>query len=96
MLDEKRIRQIAQEVATANLTSANFSSIASSTAIDSEGHEALRIVIVIKPGAEAKIKGDTALDTLVEIQDRLRKKGEKRFPLVEFATKKELSESGDI
>jgi len=95
MLDEKRIRQIAQEVATANLTPANFSSIASSTATDSEGHEALRIVIIIKPGAEAKIKGDAALDTLVEIQNRLRKEGEDRFPLVEFATKKELSASGD-
>ena len=88
MLDEKRIRQIVQQVATANLTSANFSSIASSSATDSEGHEALRIVIVINPGAEAKINGDAALDTLVGIQDQLRKEGEERFPLVEFATKK--------
>jgi hypothetical protein len=95
MLDEKRIQQIAREVATANLTSANVSSIASSTAIDSEGHEALRITIVIKPGAEVKIKGDAALDTLVQIQDRLRKAGEERFPIVEYATKKELSESGN-
>lgn len=95
MLNEKRIREIAQEVATANLTSANFSSIASSTAIDSEGHEALRIIIVIKPGAETKIKGDAALDTLVQIQDRLRKEGEERIPLVEYATKEELRERGD-
>lgn len=95
MLDEKRIRQIAQKVATANLSSANFTSIATSTTTDSEGHEALRIVIVIKPGAETKIDGDAALDTLVGIQERLRKEGEERFPIVEFATKKELSESGD-
>ena len=95
MLDEKRIREIAQEAATANLTSANFTSIASSTATDSEGHEALRIVIVIKPGAETKIEGDAALDTLVEIQNRLRKEGEERFPLVEFATEEELSATGD-
>jgi hypothetical protein len=95
MLDEKIIHQIAREVAAANLTSANVSSIASSTAIDSEGHEALRITIVIKPGAEAKIKGDAALDTLVQIQDRLRKAGEERFPIIEYATKKELSESGN-
>jgi hypothetical protein len=95
MLDEKKIRQIAHEVATANLTSANVSSIASSTAIDSEGHEALRITIVIKPGAETKIKGDATLDTLVQIQDRLRKAGEERFPIIEYATEKELSESGN-
>ena len=95
MLDEKRVRQIAQEVATANLTSANVSSIISSTMIDSEGHEALRIIIVIKPGAEAKITGDAVLDTLVQIQDRLRQAGEQRFPIIEYATKKELAESGN-
>jgi 2-methylisocitrate lyase-like PEP mutase family enzyme len=95
MLDEKRIRQIAQEVATANLSSANFTSIGSSTAVDSEGHEALRITIVIKPGAASKIDGDAALDTLVQIQDRLRKEGEERFPIVEYATAEELSESSD-
>jgi len=37
MLQEKKIRQIAEDVATANLFSANFTSIASSTAVDSEG-----------------------------------------------------------
>ncbi len=98
MLDEKKIRQIAQAVATANtanLSSANFTSITSSTAVDSEGHEALRITIVIKPGAASKIDGDAAVDTLVQIQDRLRKEGEERFPIVEYATAEELSESGD-
>jgi hypothetical protein len=94
MLDEKRIREIAQEVATANLTSANVSSVSSSAAVDSEGHDALRITIVIKPGSASKIKGDATLDTLVGIQDRLRAEGEERFPIVEYATKKELSASG--
>ena len=91
MLDEKQIRKIAQQVATANLTSANFTSILSSTATNSQGNDALRITIVIKPGAEPKIKGDAALNTLVQIQDRLRKAGEERFPIVEYATKKSLA-----
>jgi hypothetical protein len=78
------------------LPGANFTSILSSTAVDSEGHEALRITIVIKPGAASKIGGDAALDTLVQIQDRLRREGEERFPIVEYATPKELSESGDF
>lgn len=94
LLDEKRILQIANEVATANLSSANFTSILSSSAIDSEGHEALRITIIIKPGAETKIKGDDALNTLVQMQDRLRKAGEERFPIIEYSTKRELGESG--
>lgn len=95
MLDEKRIREIAQEVAVANLASSNVSSVLSSTAIDSEGHDALRITIVIKSGAELKIKGDATLDTLVGIKDRLRREGEERLAIVEYATKEELELGGD-
>jgi hypothetical protein len=95
MLHEKRIQEIAQEVASEKLTSANVSSVSSSAAIDSEGHEALRITIVIKPGSESRIKGDATLDTLVGIQDRLRSEGEERFAIVEYATKRELSAGGD-
>jgi hypothetical protein len=95
MLNEKRIQEIAQEVASAKLASANISSVSSSTAIDSEGHDALRIMIVINPGSESKIKGDAALDTLVGIQDRLRNEGEERLAIVEYATDEELSAGGD-
>jgi hypothetical protein len=96
MLDEKKIRQIAREVATANLSSANFTSVLSGPAVDSEGHDALRITIVIKPAAVSKIGGDAVLDTLVQIRNRLLKEGEERFPIIEYATEKELSESGDL
>jgi hypothetical protein len=95
MLDEKRIQKIAQEVASANLTSANVTSVSSSPAIDSEGHDALRITIVIKSGAESKIKGDAVLDTLVDIQNRLRREGDERLAIVEYATKEELEAGGD-
>jgi hypothetical protein len=77
------------------LASSNISSISSSTAIDSEGRDALRITIVINPGSEAKISGDAALDTLVGIQGRLRSEGEERFAIVEYATNEELSAGGD-
>lgn len=95
MLNEKRIREIAQEVANANLASTNISSVSSSTAIDSEGYDALRIRIVINSGSEAKISGDAALDTLVGIQDRLRREGEERSTTVEYATDEELNAVGD-
>jgi len=95
MLDEKKIQEIAREVATANLASANISSVSSSTAVDSEGHDALRITIVITPGAETKITGDAALDTLVGIKESLRRAGEERLPIVEYATKEELEAGGD-
>jgi hypothetical protein len=91
MLDEKRIREIAKEVAVANLVS----SISSSSAIDSEGHDAVRITIVIVAGTETKIRGDATLDTLVGIKDRLRREGEERLAIVEYATKEELETGGD-
>lgn len=61
MLDDRRISEIAREVAVANLDSANVAWVSSSPAIDSEGHDALRIMIVIQPGAVAKIDGDATL-----------------------------------
>ena len=96
MLDEDKIRQIAQEVAIANLASTNVTSVSSSPAIDLDGHDALRITIVIEPGAESRISGDAALDTLVGIQDRLRREGEERLAIVEYATKEELDAGGDL
>jgi hypothetical protein len=95
MLDDSTIVQIATHVATANLTSQNVTSVTSSTATDSEGREALRITIIIPPGAETKIQGSAALETLVEMQAYLQKAGEERFPIIEYATEKELAESGD-
>jgi hypothetical protein len=58
-----------------------------------DGAEALRITIVIAPRAAAKFKGDSALRTLVQIHNNLVKAGEERFPLVEYATEKELADA---
>jgi hypothetical protein len=95
MLDDKRIAQIATEVATANLSQQNFTSITSGSDTDSTGQEALRITIVIPAGAEKRIQGNAALSTLVQMQERLRAAGEDRFPIIEYATERELAESGD-
>jgi hypothetical protein len=62
---------------------------------ESEGHDAVRITIVINPGSESKIRGDAALDTLVGIQNRLRSEGDERLATVEYATNEELSAGGD-
>ena len=95
MVATNKIVKIAKDVATANLKSSSVSNVVSEPATDSTGRDAVRITIILKPGAAAKIDGDAALDTLVQIQDRLRKAGEERFPIVEYATKEELEESGD-
>jgi len=95
MLNEKRISEIAQEAARANLTSTNVTSVSSSPGIDLDGHDALRITIVIKSGSESKINGDAVLDTLVNIQNRLRREGDERLAIVDYATKEELEAGGD-
>lgn len=95
MLDRTKISEIAREVAAANLTGAAVSKVISEPTTDSEGRDALRITIVLAPGAAAKLKGDAVLDTLVQIQDRLRQADEERFPIIEYATEEELQDSGD-
>jgi hypothetical protein len=95
MLDERRISEIAQEVARANLSSPNVTSVSSRPTVDLDGHDALQVTIVIKSGAESDISGDAALDTLVDIQKRLRNEGEERFAFVGYGTEEELNASGD-
>ncbi len=96
MLDETKIRDIALQVATANLSSsAAISHVKSSSFVDSEGHDALRITIVLSPNGQSEIKGDATLDTLIGIQNKLQAAGEDRFPLVEYATEGETDDGGD-
>src|SRR5579885_3497884 len=94
MLDSAKIEQIAKSVATANLSSGSVSTVLSEPFIDSEGHDAVRSTIVLAPNSTSGIKGNTVLDTLVEIKNKLQRAGEDRFPLVEFATAAELEQSG--
>jgi hypothetical protein len=95
MLDTTKVIQIARAAATTHLSSSVFSNIFTEPATDSEGHDALRITIVIEPGVAARLEGDAVLNTLLEIQDKLREAGEERFPIIEYATEAELQDSGD-
>jgi hypothetical protein len=95
MLDDKKISEIATQVATANLSQQNFTSVLSSSSTDSTGEGTLRITIIIPPGAEKRIQGNATLSTLVQMQERLREAGEDRFPIIEYSTERELAESAD-
>jgi hypothetical protein len=90
MLKPEKISEIAGEVARAKLSSHVVGEVLAEPTTDSEGDEALRVTIVLEPGAASKLKGDSVLDTLVQIQDRLREAGEDRFAIVEYATQDEL------
>jgi hypothetical protein len=95
MLTPAQISEITEEVARAKLTPKVVKQVLAEPTTDSEGHEALRVTIVIEPGAAIKLNGDLILDTLVQVQDRLYEAGEDRFPIVEYATQDELEASGD-
>jgi hypothetical protein len=94
MLTDREIVAITDEIARANLK-ANFERVLVEPAVDSLGNDALRVTIVIKPGAVDRIQGDTLLDMLTQIQTRLLKQSESRFPIVEYATEEELKAVGD-
>jgi hypothetical protein len=94
MLEIPKIAEIVEKVARSNLKPDVVEEVLAKPGVDSEGHDALMITIVIKPDTAAKLDGDALLDTLVQIQDRLYEAGEERFGIVEYATKAEL-ETGD-
>jgi hypothetical protein len=95
MIDHSTINKVAKEVAAEHLGSGNVAHVTSESTIDSEGQDALRITIVIRDDALGRLTGDAALDTLVQMQDRLRKVGEDRFAIVEYATENELDAVAD-
>jgi hypothetical protein len=95
-LENDKVRNIATEVATANLTSQVISSVLAESTTDSVGHDALKITVVLTPNSSDHIQGKAALTTLAQIRSRLQAEGEERFPIIEYATEAELSERGDI
>jgi len=92
MLDLAKVAQISTEVAQANFGSQNVVRVESEPTSDSEGQEALNLLIVIAPGVVETVSGDAILDTLVQIIDRLQKAGDDRFPIIEYATEEELAD----
>lgn len=93
MLDKTKIDQIAQNIATANLTTGSVKTVSSSPTVDSEGKDALLIKIVLTPGSSESIPGDAALNTLSKIQQNLQKEGDDRFPIIEYEEQGESDDS---
>ena len=90
MLEKLDIDRIAKDVATTTLTSDGVVSVDSSPMMDSSGDAALRIRIVLTPESTAAISGRAALDTLLQLQQRLQASGDHQFPIIEYATPEEM------
>ena len=91
MLKTDQINAIAQEVSRSHLGKKTVVRVLSQPTIDSQGKEALQITIVIEPKSVAKLSGEQVVDTLFDLQKRLPKEGEDRFPIIEYATPDELA-----
>jgi len=59
--------------------------------IDSRGHDAVRIRIVIAPKATRKLEKGAALNALVRLREQLHNMLGDRTPIVEYATEAELA-----
>jgi len=95
MLELREIAKIVDGVAKDTFTSRNFVRPIVEPAVDSVGNEALHVMIVIKPGAMDRVSGDAIFDTLTRIHDRLQGQGDERFPIIQYATEKDLKAAVD-
>lgn len=96
MLELVKVNDLVKKAASAVLRRPGvLRRVSSEPTLDSQGHEALHITIVLKPGGADKISGDMALDTIVEVERALRGASEDRFPIIDFATEEELETGGE-
>ena len=91
-LNNDQIKEIVRNIASANLTSKVVADVYSESASASTGEAAVRIIIVVNPDVAEKLKGDTLLNTLVDIQSAFSKSGDERLPIIEYATREELGD----
>lgn len=94
MLDTRRIARIADLVRT-QFGESSLERIIVEPAIDSQGKDALRIILVMKPRAVRKLTGDRVIAVLVGVQRKFETEGDERFPIVEYATEQELMAGND-
>ena len=95
MLDFPEIGHIAAAAARLSLGDKNVLRGFAEPIIDPEGRDAVRVTIVVTPNAEARIDGDALLQTLLQINKKLRQAGEERQSVVYYTTEEELAEIDD-
>ena len=79
-----------RQAATKELGSNNVLRVFSEPAIDSNGHEALRITVVIADGTTGRVANNSVLNAVVGLRERLREMRDERVPIIEYATEEEL------
>lgn len=87
-------RRLIQYVLVDALGDRNVERVVDESTTDSRGDDALRITVVIKPGAAKILSGGESLDALVRVREQLSRMQDSRTPTIEYATEDELAEDG--
>lgn len=85
-------RKLIQHALATKLGAENVVRLETEPTTDSQGQEALKITVVIAPGAAERLEGGAVLDALVKLQERLHEMGESRTPIIAYATEAELEQ----
>ncbi len=92
---EEAFRRLIQQALVAELGHKNVVRVEYKPATDSLGQEALKISVVVTPGATKKLATGASLNALVRLQKRLSEMREYRTPIIEYATEAELAQDGN-
>ncbi|HWB49042.1 MAG TPA: hypothetical protein VG651_08020 [Stellaceae bacterium] len=95
MLDYMEASQVAEKTARSAFGKKHVVRVFAEPGTDAEGHDALRITIVLTPDAVENLEGDALLKNLLDLREGLWQQGEERTPIVGYATEEELAQSGD-
>jgi hypothetical protein len=95
MLDMSQVNQLVANVVSTTLTGADLSRVMSEPTLDSLGHEALHVTIVLRGYDDRLLNGSGFPDTLFEIAERLQKSGDDRFPILSYSTEDDLAQDDD-
>jgi hypothetical protein len=86
MLENPQIQKLMREVAAGILPTKALLDVRSVSADDSEGHEALRITLVLAEEAVDGLTREQLVGLFKEVRECLQREGEERFPMLTFAT----------
>ena len=95
MLTPQEIDGIVNGAALAALNKRSLKRVFSEPTLDSDGKQALHVVVVVDAKSVSEIDGDQALDAIFSINRKLTEAGESRFAIIDFATEEELRGDGD-
>ncbi len=95
VLQAQELNRLVFETASAHMPPGLLRRVLIEPYVNSADADGLRITAVLSDSDATPLSGETVLDVLLAVSDRLAEAGETRDPTVSFATEEELAHSGD-